>query len=139
MFIKRYYILFLVFVVLNCHQELNYGHRNTDSQPAVASNCMVSSADSLATNVGLEILAKGGNAFDAAVAVAAALNVVEPFMSGIGGYGTILIYDADTKRQDFSIRAVKYLRLQIQTFSDLPHRIMRKTAAVQKPFLHPVM
>jgi len=56
---------------------------------------MVSSAHPIATRAGLAILAAGGNAFDAAIAVAATLNVVEPMMSGVGGYGTILIYDAD--------------------------------------------
>ncbi|HEY5691124.1 MAG TPA: gamma-glutamyltransferase [Cyclobacteriaceae bacterium] len=61
----------------------------------------VSSAHPIATQAGLEILEKGGTAFDAAIAVAAALNVVEPMMSGIGGYGTILIYDSKAKQVRF--------------------------------------
>src|SRR5438132_14263987 len=69
--------------------------RNTASRPAVGKQGMISSAHPLATQAGLEILEAGGNAFDAAVGVAATLNVVEPMMSGVGGFGVTLLYDAD--------------------------------------------
>lgn len=62
---------------------------------------MVSSAHPLATEAGLAILRQGGNAFDASVTIAASLNVVEPMMSGIGGYGTILLYQAQQRKCHF--------------------------------------
>ncbi len=66
-----------------------------ETGPAVGSRGMVSTAHPIATEAGLSTLRKGGNAFDAAVTIASTLNVVEPMMSGMGGYGTILVYDAE--------------------------------------------
>lgn len=58
----------------------------------------VSSVDAVASQVGIDVLAKGGNAADAAVATAAALGVVEPYANGIGGGGYFVYYDARTKK-----------------------------------------
>ncbi|MCX7608242.1 MAG: gamma-glutamyltransferase, partial [Anaerolineales bacterium] len=64
--------------------------------PVMGRRGMVASSQPLATAAGLDILAKGGNAADASVAVAAALNVTEPTSTGIGGDMFALYYEAAT-------------------------------------------
>jgi gamma-glutamyltranspeptidase/glutathione hydrolase len=58
----------------------------------------VASVDLDATRTGVDVLARGGNAVDAAVAAAATLGVTEPFVSAIGGGGFFTYYDAKSRR-----------------------------------------
>ncbi|MBI5058407.1 gamma-glutamyltransferase [candidate division KSB1 bacterium] len=65
------------------------------ARPTWSKNSMVSSADGMATEVGVAVLRDGGNAIDAAVATALALGVTENYASGIGGGCFILLHTAD--------------------------------------------
>lgn len=76
---------FIYAVVLLCLSQLTVA---ADRPPEAA----IASAHPLATRVGHEILAAGGNAFDAAIAITAALAVVEPQSSGLGGGGFWLLH-----------------------------------------------
>jgi gamma-glutamyltranspeptidase/glutathione hydrolase len=71
-----------------------HSHRS----PIYSRNGIVATSQPFATAAGLEILAKGGNAADAAVAAGAALNVTEPTSTGIGGDMFALFYSAETQR-----------------------------------------
>ena len=75
-------------------QHLSFTSRRS---PVVSLHGAVASSQPLATEIGVRVLKAGGNAADAAVAVAAALNVTEPCSTGIGGDAFCLFYDSDKK------------------------------------------
>jgi gamma-glutamyltranspeptidase / glutathione hydrolase len=70
----------------------------TKQPVAVGTGGAVASDDVEATSAGLDVLRHGGNAIDAAVAVAATLGVADPFVAGIGGGGYLVYYNARTQR-----------------------------------------
>jgi gamma-glutamyltranspeptidase/glutathione hydrolase len=70
---------------------------NSRRSPVYGTHGMVASSQPLASMAGVEILKQGGNAADAAVAVASTLNMTEPCSTGIGGDAFCLFFDAETK------------------------------------------
>ncbi|GAB4496968.1 MAG: gamma-glutamyltransferase [Anaerolineales bacterium] len=71
---------------------------NSRRSPVYSRRGIVATSQPLATAAGIEVLSKGGNAADAAVAAAAALNVTEPTSTGIGGDMFALYFDAQTRQ-----------------------------------------
>ena len=70
---------------------------NSRRSPVLSKNGICASNEPTASAIGAKILESGGNAADAAVAIASALNVLQPCMSGLGGDSFALFYNAHTK------------------------------------------
>src|SRR5918997_6615633 len=106
-------------------------HGGAYRPPAMGANGVVASAHGLATLAGVRALMDGGNAIDAAVAVAATLAVVEPFMSGLGGGGGyMLIRDGKTGQVhglDYLGRAPRAARGDVWTDQEEVYNDVRAT------------
>jgi len=106
--VMRLFVIFAVLSLVHAQEVSQSGlelkaARPMVSQPERAPKAMIASANEIASQVGLSILRKGGNAVDAAVAVAFALAVVHPEAGNIGGGGYMLIRMADG-----TVRAIDY-------------------------------
>lgn len=79
--------------------------------PVLGTRGMVATSQPLAVQAGLDMLARGGTAADAAVATAAALNVTEPTSTGLGGDAFALYYQAATRGSAPSTARAGHLRV----------------------------
>jgi gamma-glutamyltranspeptidase/glutathione hydrolase len=79
-------------------QDRLTGRIDTTRSEVIAKNGMVCAAQPLAVQVGIDILKKGGTAVDAAIAVNAALGLMEPVGCGVGGDLFAIVWDAETKK-----------------------------------------
>jgi len=103
---KRFVALFLGLAMIgsaSAQGEVGRGDRFAGSQfatrsPVIAAHGMAATAQPLATQIGIDILKKGGSAIDAAIAINAALGLMEPVACGIGGDLFAIVWDPKTKK-----------------------------------------
>lgn len=96
---KQFLILLIVFITIqNYAQDRITGANFATRSEVISQNGMVATSHPLATQIGIDILKQGGNAIDAAIAANAALGLMEPTGSGIGGDLFAIIWSAKDKK-----------------------------------------
>lgn len=95
---KGLFILLAFLGISSFAQDRLTGRNFATRSEVIGKNGMVASSQPLATQIGLDILKKGGTAVDAAIAVNAALGLMEPTGSGVGGDLFAIVWDSKTQK-----------------------------------------
>ncbi|MER3546839.1 MAG: gamma-glutamyltransferase [Rhodanobacteraceae bacterium] len=118
--LRRLLLMFCVMLFVAAPALADKPSGNTAALAQRPGHAAVASAHKLATEAGLEVLREGGNAFDAAIAVAATLSVVEPQSSGIGGGGLFLLHRAsDNKNVMLDARETAFTGASSKLYEDV--------------------
>ncbi|RTY87539.1 gamma-glutamyltransferase [Flavobacterium sp. GSN2] len=121
---NRFLFLLLISTTLVFAQDRLTGRNFASRSEVIGQHGMVASSQPLATQIGIDILKKGGTAVDAAIAVNAALGLMEPTGSGIGGDLFAIVWEAKTKKLyglNASGRSPKALTLEYFTKNNITH------------------
>lgn len=128
---KRLGYLLLILLIVSCTSNNNEQSNNLYTKQAViAENGMVSSAHPLASQVGVDILVQGGNAFDAAIAVQFALAVVYPRAGNITGGGFAVYRKADGEKGSLDFREKAPLKATYDMYLDEEENVIPKLSSV---------
>ena len=123
--IKKLFVLKLILSFLFAAAPLSFEARAAWREPVRGKNAMVASQHELASKIGVEVMKKGGNAVDAAVAVALALAVVYPEAGNLGGGGFMLIRFKDGKTTAIDYREMAPKAATRDVFVDKDGNLIR--------------
>lgn len=121
---NRFLFLLLISTTFVFAQDRLTGRNFASRSEVIGQHGMVASSQPLATQIGIDILKKGGTAVDAAIAVNAALGLMEPTGSGIGGDLFAIVWEAKTKKLyglNASGRSPKALTLEYFIKNNITH------------------